>query len=334
MTDEFTTHDGTPDVRELARRGKLVDYVAAAAQAERKRLRVAAYEIVQPVVFNHLTRKVEINRGHTRCGVSVRMLEDDCLDRFHDDMDAVLDDVFRNARAPIANLEGWVRKRLTAVTVDAHRRRRGERGALQRPRRVPAWLTTALGDDERLVGLAIDMLEFVGLDVTAGTETWPVDAWATRRAAETGDYDGARRAVLHDVATVVDAMRTHPKWYADYVERPLGRKRPPLLPAPRTGGESTKEPPSARHDVDDARLTELAAIAVAAIGARLAHGETPAAAVVDVLRTVFGAGPVELDRRPGETSRADERVAAGLASPDSIDRLVTAVLAILADGVR
>lgn len=329
MTEEFTPIDPTPDVRELARRGKLVDYVAAASDVERKRLRVAAYEITQPVVFNNLTRKLEINRGHSRCSVSVQMLEDDCLDRFHDDMDAVLDDVFRNARVPISNLEGWVTRRLTAVTVDAHRRRRGERGALQRPRRIPAWLSAALGDDERLVGLAVDLLEFVGLDVTAGTETWPIDSWAARRAAD--DFEAARRAVRRDIDTVIAAMRTRPKWYADYVERPLGRKRPPLLPVPRSVDEAT-EPSPVRHDVADARLTELAALAVAAISARVGHGEAPPAVVVDVLTTVFGAGPVELDRRPGETAGADERLAQGLASPASIDRLVAAVLAILADG--
>jgi hypothetical protein len=336
MVDEFTPDGTTPNIRDLARRGVLADFVKAAAEHERRRLRAEAYVLVQPVVFNQLTHKLEINRGHYRCAVSVKMLEDDCLDRFHDDMDAVLDDVFRNVRMPIMNLEGWVRRRLTAVTIDAYRRRRGERGALQRPR-IPRWLATRLADDPRLLALAVEMLEFAGLELAAGTETWPIDTWAARRAATGGDYEAARRAVLRDVETVIEAMRTRPKWYADYLERPLGRKRAPLIPAPWPGpdaGEDHASRHAARDDAEDARLTELAAVAVAAIEARLASGEEPRTVVVDVLTTVFAAGVDGMGRPPGEAADIDERVAVGLADRASIDRLVTAVLAILADGRR
>jgi len=319
MTEDVKQDKEIPSVRELARRGDLVVHTAEAGEEERRRLRAEMYEIIQPVVFTQLTRKLEIKRGHTRCAVSVRMLEDDCLDRFHDDMDAVLDDVFRNAKAPISNLEGWVSKRLTAVTVDAHRRRRGERGALQRPRRIPGWLAANLGDDERLKELAADMLEFVGMEATAGIEVWPVDVWAARRAATHGDYDAARRAVLRDVATVVAAMRRRPKWYDDYVERPLGRKRAPLLPAPRTGPEME---PASHEDPADTRLTELAAVAVAAIETRMARGEEPRIVVIDVLTTVFGAA---------ETTSAEDPVV-DLADEASLDRLVATVLAIVAGG--
>lgn len=320
MTEDVKQEKETPSARELARRGDLVERAAVAAAAERRRLRTEMYEITQPVVFTQLTRKVEIKRGHTRCAVSVRMLEDDCLDRFHDDMDAVLDDVFRNASATISNLEGWVSKRLTAVTVDAHRRRRGERGALQRPRRIPGWLATSLGHDARLSELAADMLEFVGLDVTVGREVWPVDAWAARRATENGDYMAARRAVLRDVETVVAAMRRQPKWYDDYVERPLGRKRAPLLPGPRTGPGTE---PASHEDPADARLTELAALAVAAIESRMARGEEPRIVVVDVLHTVFGSRKMP---------DAVDRTAVDLVDEVSIDRLVDEVLAIVAGG--
>jgi hypothetical protein len=241
------------------------------------------------------------------------MLDDDCLDRFHDDMDAVLDDVFRNARVPIQNFECWISKRLTAATIDAHRRRRGERGALQRPR-IPGWLAAKLGEDPRLMALAVEMLEFVGVDVSAGTDVWPIDTWASARATTNGDYEAARCAVTRDVATVVDAMRSRPKWYDDYVERPLGRKRAPLLQTP-PGGPDAPELPAPRGDAEDTRLTELAAVAVAAVEHRLAHGEDARTVVVDVLTTVFGA-----DLVPGREVHA------------SIDRLVAEVLAILANG--
>jgi hypothetical protein len=320
VTEDVKQENGFRSVRELARRGDLVECAAAAAAEERRRLRTELYEIIQPVVFTQLTRKVEIKRGHIRCAVSVRMLEDDCIDRFHDDMDAVLDDVFRNARATISNLEGWVSKRLTAVTVDAHRRRRGERGALQRPRRIPGWLAESLNRDVRLTELAADMLEFVGMEAVAGLEVWPVDAWAARRAMENGDYVAARRAVLRDVETVVAAMRRRPKWYDDYVERPLGRKRVPLLPGPRTG--QGMEPASCEAAAD-ARLTELAAVAVAAIENRMARGEEPRTVVVDVLNTVFGSGKTPAD---------EDRMAVDLVDEVSIDRLVSEVLAIVTGG--
>lgn len=328
MTDG---HNGAGQgVRDLARQGLLVDYTRGAADDERRRLRADAYDIALPVVFGQLTRKIELNRGHYRCAVSVQMLEADCLDRFHDDMDAVLDDIFRNARMPINNLDGWIRKRLNAVTIDAYRRRRGERGALQRPR-VPGWLAAKLGEDPELMALAVEILEFAGLEVTAGNEIWPIDTWAARRSAVTGDYEAARRAVSRDVDTVLAAMRSRPKWYADYVERPLGHKRPPLVPEPRTDSAEPVEP-TTHEDVDDTRLTELAAVAVAAIERRLAGGEGPRAAVIEVLTTVFGAGGVSPDWRPGETGGVEARMSVHLADRASIDRLVATVLAILGGG--
>jgi hypothetical protein len=328
MADE--RDDTGRGLRDLAGQGVLADYTKGAGDDEHRRLRAEAYDIAMPVVFGQLTRKIELGRGHYRCAVSVQMLEADCLDRFHDDMDAVLDDIFRNARMPINNLEGWIRKRLTPVTIDAYRRRRGERGALQRPR-VPGWLAAKLGEDQELMTLAVEMLDFAGVEVTAGTEVWPIDTWAARRATMTGDYEAARRAVLRDVDTVLAAMRTRPKWHANYVERPLGRKRPPLVPEPRTD-PATAEERAARDDADDTRLAELAAVAVAAIEKRLARGETPRAAVVEVLTTVFGAGGVELDRRPGETADVEARLSARLADRAAVDQLVTTVLAILAGG--
>ncbi|WP_103350729.1 hypothetical protein [Amycolatopsis sp. CA-128772] len=303
-----------PAARDLARQGELAGYAALASEGERKLLRADLYGIVQPVVFGQLTKKLELNRGHFRCATAVSSLADECLDRFHDDMDAVLDDLFRNVRVPVHNLEGWVRTRLTAVTVDAYRRRRGARGALQRPR-VPAWLAMKLGGRQSLLELAVDMLEFAGHEVAAGAGIWPVGTWAARRAMRTGgDFEAARRAVERDVDAVVAAMRSRPRWFDDYVERPLGRKRIPLPPAaPPELGEPADP---ARHQAAEAVLTELAGVAVTAIGTRLARGEDARTVVVDVVRAVF-------------EEPADARIAA-LADRASTDRLVAAVLAIVA----
>lgn len=322
-----------PGVRDLVRRGLLSAYLETASGDERRRLRAEAYEIVMPVLFQQLTRKIEVKRGHRRCAASIHGLDGDCLDRFHNDMDAVLDDLFRHGHVPILNIEGWVRRRLTAVTVDAYRNRRGQRGALQRPR-IPGWLAAKLNNDRRLMALAVDMLEFVGLEATAGVEIWPVAAWAAGRAAATGDFDAARRAVLRDIGTVLAAMRSRPAWFMAYVERPLGRKPIPLLMAAQEGAEPAEVPAvsqAARDQAADSRLTELAALAIAAIQTRLARGEAPSTVVVDVLTAVFGSGvgAEDLDRPPGESMAVDGRVVVGLADKEAIDRIVAVVLDIL-----
>ncbi|GAA1629618.1 hypothetical protein [Catellatospora bangladeshensis] len=323
---ENDKHDDLPGLRELARRGLLAAYVAAASAQERRRLRVEAYDLLLVLVFGQLTRNLELRRGHRGCARGVRHLADECLDRFHDDMNAVLDDLFANARIPIQNLEGWVRRRLTHATVDAYRRRRGERGALQRPR-VPGWLAERLGGRADLAALAVEMLEWVGVEATAGAQDWPVDAWAQARAARTGeDLDKARRAVTEDVALVLTAMRGRPRWFADYVERPLGRKRP----APATGDADARSTEEGGHGGQDS-LRDLAALAFAALELRLARGEEPRAAVSEVLRTVFaaGSGRESLDRLPGASAGADEWVLAQLADPAAVARITDAVLALL-----
>ncbi|XVV04481.1 hypothetical protein ACQPW3_03430 [Actinosynnema sp. CA-248983] len=269
------------DVREMARRGELAAYAGTVTGDARRRLRAATYEVVQPVVFHQLTRRLELARGHRACAVAVSRLDDPCLDRFHDDMEAVIDDVFRNARVPVHNLEGWVSRRLTQATVNGYRRRRGERGALQRPR-VPKWLAARLGGDPALTALAVDVLEFVGNDASAGPRVWPTERWAERRAA--GDWEAAHRAVLADLETVLTAMRARPAWYEDYVERPLGRK--PHTSVPLTADEI----PLPVVAESDWLLVELAGLAVDGIEDRLARGENPRHAVVDVVTAVFGPG--------------------------------------------
>lgn len=321
-------------VRELAEQGVLAAYYEEASEQERRRLRIDAYQLLHMIVFLQLTRRVEKHRGHRECAASITGLRPDCLDRFHDDMDAVLDDLFRNARVPIWNLEGWVSRRLGKATVDGYRRRRGARGALQRPR-IPRWLAQQLHDDQRLMTLAIAMLEWVGQEATAGLYDWPVEVWSESRIAECGDYDSARRSVEQDIATVIAAMMTHPDWCADYVDRPMGQKRFPLAKSYRdTSDEPAPDPGRPLMDAlaaDDARRTELATLAIEAIRARVDRGEDAPAAVLGVISTIFGSGTgsESIDRLPGEDSGDDVQVAFRLADRETVDRLVAVVLKIL-----
>jgi hypothetical protein len=321
-------------LRQLAREGTLTA-AAAGVPATDRRLRAAAYDLAWPIVFRRLTRRIELRRGHARCAVSVRRMPDECLDRFHDDVEAVVADTLAHARVPIHNLEAWITSRLTAATVDGHRRRRGARGALQRPR-IPGWLAEDIGDDRWLRTLAVEVLGWVGVTATAGTGVWPLDAWAQQRAAVTGDWQGSRPAVVErEVAQVLDAMRRRPAWYDRYVERPLGRKQAPVLPAV-PGRDATGELPPlvlGEHDGPDRLLHELAEEAVESIDRRLRRGDDPAAAVVDVVGAVFGCGDAGegYDRPPHEGTDTREQVTALLADPRVVERIVATVLAIVAD---
>lgn len=323
-------------VRDLARRGKLADRATTAAGPERGLLRAGGYALVWPVVFQRLTRRIELARGHHTCASSVHRLDADCLDKFHDDVEAVLDDLLVNAKVPVVNLEGWIARRIGPATVDAHRRRRGERGALQRPR-LPGWLRQDLNQEPWLLTLAVEVLVWVGIPATAGVQVWPLAAWADRRVAVTGHCGGGEREVAADLDRVLAAMRRRPKWYADFVERPLGRKHAPVLPAPRAGTgparETTHLQLATPDEVDDARLTELASVAVTAIEAQLRRGADPRCAVVAVLRSVFdtGTGAEEMDRPPGRGPAPDERVAALLADSATIDRIAGAVVELIGE---
>jgi hypothetical protein len=321
-------------VRELARRGELADRAAGTRTGS---ITGGAYDVVWPVVFDRLTRGLEIRRGHHGCAASVASMQPDCLDRFQDDVEAVIDDLLRNAKVPINNLDGWIASRLNPVTVDAHRRRRGERGALARPR-LPGWLATALGGDPWLTALAIDILVWVGIPATAGIGIWPLGAWADQRARATGERSCSEAEVLVDVETVLAAMRQSQTWYAKFVERPLGRKQPPVWSAPRTDSDHGAAQPHLalieRHATDDTHLAELAAVAVDAIERRLRRGDDPRAAVAAVVRAVFagGTGAEEMDRTPGTAPAYAARAAELVADPATIDRITAAALDILGGG--
>jgi len=316
------------EIHEAAREGRLSEYLAAHPDAADPVL----YRIVADVVFERLTRRLERRRGHHRCAGDARLLLPECHDRYQDDVEAALTDLVEHADRRIDNLGGWVAARLNAVTVDANRKRRGERGAQQRPR-LPRWLGAALGPDPWSHTLALDILTWVGVPNAVPGGLWPLGAWADRRAVSTGDPGVTEHQVATDVERVLAAMKQNPDWYETYVERPLGRKAAPLVGAPRTGGDTEREPgyvSCAGPDEDvEATLRDLAAEVIEAVEARMLAGDDPRTAVVDVLSFVFGGGTgsEHLGRAPGSTPDPGERVAQILADPDAVDRVVEVLVA-------
>jgi hypothetical protein len=336
-------------LRALAGRGDLAATVARAAPPDVATLTGAAYAVAWPVVYARLTRGLEMRRGHTGCARALGRLtdkrrladpaqvpaHDECLDRFHDDVEAVVDDLLRNASKPIVNLEAWIAARLGPATVDGYRRRRGRRGALQRPR-APKWLCRALGDDPWMVDLAIQILVWVGTSATAGGGLWPLDGWLHRRAVLTNNWTGDVPTIVREIEAVLAAMRGRAGWYAAYVETPLGRKQAPVTAAPSSDdGRPADAPPlplTHRYEIEDAHLSNLAAQALAAIERRLRRGEDPRTAVTAVLRATFGTGGASRDMDcPPHTSHGydAEQVATLLEDPARVAGIVTAVLRIL-----
>jgi hypothetical protein len=320
------------EVRGLARDGRLVAEMAAASADRRRRLYGGAYSIAYPVVFTRRTRRYERGRGHRACAAGLHRLLPECLDRFEDDVDAALDDLFRHATVPITNLEGWIGSRLVAGSVSWHRRQRGARGALQRPR-VTAWLRQALAGDRWLTVLALEILTWVGIPTTAGTSVWPLTAWAVRRAEVTGDVSGSESAVVNDIEFVLRAMRQRPEWYDRYVERPLGRKEPaPLAVDPADSAHESPLLLTSPAMADESRLVELAALAVATIEARIRRGDDLRQAVTEILRDVFGSPTVtgDIGRVPGSTA-VDDVLPVLVTDPAVVDRVVQAMLVIVTD---
>jgi hypothetical protein len=312
-------------VRRLARAGLLAGSAEAAPPGALTRLRGAVYAVAWPLVFTRITKPLERRRRHPDCARGLEWLRPDCLDRFHDDVEAVVEHALRRATGPIENLEGWLATRLSPATVDAHRRRRGELGALQRPR-LPAWLAAELGGDRWLCDLAVQILVWVGVPATAGAELWPLDAWAGRRVELTGEPPAARDTLDREVRTVLAAMRTRPKWHAEHVERPLGHKQAPVAPMP---AEFPALPLAEPHEAEDARLADLAEKALRAIERRLDRGEPPAAAVATVIRLVFGGTEVNPEAGWRDGGSRDAWLAAALADRARVDGIVATVLAIL-----
>ncbi len=322
-------------VRLLAGRGQLAAVARAASPAERRRLTAGAWAMAWPLVFARVTRPVEHRRGHFVCAASLPQLADECLHGFHDDVEAVVEDLLTHAVVPIRDVEAWMARRLTAVTVDAHRRRRGRRGALQRPR-VPGWLADALSHDVWLMELAVEILNWVGVTASAGADVWPLQSWAARRVAVTGDWVGSdAAAVVREVEEVLAAMRRRPAWFARYVERPMGAKPAPVAATP-VDETADQGSPATGGEIDEARLRALAAAVIDALDEALGRGADPHEAVVRIVTAVFGEGTGgdELDRVPGSAPAFDERISARLADPAVVARVVAAVQQIVCDPER
>jgi hypothetical protein len=335
--DKATEGERVERIRSLAADGRLAQTIESASEPTRTELIGGVFALVWPVVYERLTRKLEKRRGHRACTVGVQLLADDCLDRFYDDVEAVIDDVSVNADQPIHNLEAWVASRLTAATVNAHRRRRGGTGALQRPR-LPQWLSIQLGPDEWLSELALLILVWVGIPATAGAGLWPLDQWSHRRALRTGDWSGSAPSMVErDIETVLNAMRSRRQWYDDYVETPLGHKVTSVVSMahdPHEPHNRYAEPAPlsliAPDDVHNGLLLDLAEAAIEVMSERLRAGEDARAVVVDVVRRLFASPTVdELDRPPLAGSTEDEQVAVLLADRRAVDRVVNAVLRIV-----
>ncbi|HEX7309112.1 hypothetical protein [Lentzea sp.] len=303
----------------LARQGLLAARFAVADTAERRALLRELYAVTWPIVFGRITRPAESKRGHHRCARGFDKLMPDCADRFHDDVAAVIGEIVRRTTRPVADLEAWIAATAKSATVDAHRRRRGEIGALQRPR-LAGWLRQELAGDEWLCLLAVHVLEWVGVPTTAGAGLWPLDSWAERRAEATSDWQGSTPAVVaREVEVVLSAMRSRPAWSARHVDRPMGHKQPATLSCP------DPLPPLAlvdQHHTTDSRLTAAARSAVQTIALRLERGEAPDVVVPDVVRELFCGG----DATDGETS---EWLAGQLLDDAGLRRVVTSVLRVI-----
>jgi hypothetical protein len=304
--------------------------VAAEGPQSHARLGAAVYATAWPIVFSRVTRTVELRRGHHGCMRSVSALTPECLDCFEDDVAAVVDYVLRFADTPILDLEGWIASRVQKACVDGHRRRRGARGALQRPR-LPEFVAAGLGGDPWLCFLGVAVLTWAGLPMTAGCGLWPLDEWGRARQARVPGADaGDAAAVERDVETVLAVMRSRPAWYERYLEVPLGRKQAPVYAA------GADDVPAAlqiveTHEFDDAMLVRLAGLALDGFRRRIAAGQLPGEAVAAAVGEAFGGACASwgADRPPHQDPLPADRIAALLRDPEEVDRLAGAVLDIV-----
>lgn len=319
-------------LRDLAAKGDLRR--AASDPDTRAELRLAAFELAMPLVWERHTRPLEMRRGHCKCAAGIGLLAPECCDGFTDDLVSVVIALL-SYRRPIVNIEGWITVRMANAIKDGHRVRRArEMGAQQRVR-VPVQVAALLGDDPWLVVLAGRVLQWVGVRQTAGPELWPLSAWVEDRAALVGPVRRAPApevAVADDVDAVLRAMRDYDAgWYENYIERPLGRKWTPVAADGCYASDTACLQLAPDGDRDDARLAETAVSCLAMIRRALAVGAEPREAISESLAATFlsvRALRGDFDRPPGGDAPSD-RVSAILADRDALDGLVAEVLAIV-----
>lgn len=318
-----------------AREGRLAQYL----QRYPEQAYGSLYQIVSDLVYQRITRNVEQRRGHRTCARGVSHLAPECHDRHQDDVQAVLNDLARHGHLRIENLQGWLVPRLIPITIDAHRRRRGERGAQQRPRLpLPRWLDERIDGDPWLRQLSVEILTWVGVPEAARQGLWPLAAWADRRAEVTGEISGqGERAVANDIERVLAAMRTNPQWYELYIERPLGFKEVPLVPFNQLDDDVDADrfalPLVSPAEAEDSLLLELAHQAIDAIRRRLRRGDDPYTTVREVTFAVFGpeADAEAMTQPPGTGTGRQERINRLLNDPAAVDQLVELVMMIVRD---
>lgn len=328
----------TASLRELATVGELRQ---ESCSGNARMLRAEAFRVVVPLVWQRHTRPLEMRKGHARCAAGIPCLEPDCADGFTDDVESVVTALLAYCR-PIANLEGWITARMSNAIKDGYRMRRSRDMGAQQRARVPMRLAARLGNDPWMVALADRVLQWAGVRHTAGTQLWPLGAWAEARAALVGP-DGelsTGEAVEADLAVVLRTMREwDPAWYAVYVEQPLGRKWAPVAPQtwcdPEHGAvtEATHLELVAQHERDEARLAEIAVACLATIRTQIAAGREPREAVMEALTVGFlsvGSLCQECDRIPHVDSDPGAVVAMVLADPEALDRVVETIVDIVA----
>ena len=241
------------ELRELAATGRLASVAADAVGERRLALTGAAFAVCWPVVFSRLTRSLERRRGHVVCASSVFRMAETCLDRFYDDVEAVIDDLLAHAKEPVRNLEAWVAARLNALD--------GQRppSPPRRDRRAPTATNADVARRSARTRSVADRVGHPDPGVGGGARDrrrlrvagQRLVAAARRRDGRRGDRrrgdghcvigvggPGDAAATARDIDTVIAAMRTRPAWYESYVERPLGRKVTPVV-----GSRDFTDPP-------------------------------------------------------------------------------------------
>jgi hypothetical protein len=325
-------------LRDLAASGELRN---AAGSGEAHRLRSEAFGVVIPLVWERHTRPLEARKGHRRCAAGICCLEPECADGFTDDVESVVAALLAYRR-PIANLEGWITARMANAIKDGNRMRRSRDMGAQQRVRVPVRLAARLGNDPWMVTLADRVLQWAGVRRTAGTQLWPLSAWAEDRAALVGPAceHPAGEAVAADLEVVLRTMREwDAAWYAGYVEQPLGRKWAPVAaetcddPDRGAAGEVAHLELVPQHERDDARLAEAATACLAVIRSGIAAGGEPRQVVVGALTASFLSVDSlceECDRTPLADGDPSAVVATVLANPYALDRVVETALGIVA----
>jgi hypothetical protein len=331
--------DRAPSLRELAAVGELPRYAAC---EEVSRIRAEAFSVVLPLVWERHTRPLERHKGHLRCASGVAHLAPECFDGLTDDLESVVAALLAYRR-PIENLEGWITSRMANAIKDGHRARRARDMGAQQRVRVPARLQSRLANDPWLVALAGRMLQWAGVRYTAGTQLWPLGAWADDRAALAGP-DRAREpsfTVAGDLAIVLRTMREwDASWYEKYVERPLGRKWAPVVADPLQSDDGSAAEETAHlelvppYERDDAWLAEAAGFSLARIRKGIDAGGEPCQVVGDALTVAFLSDahlPVEFDRVPLTDDDPGTVVARVLADTEAMKRVVMVALQIIDD---